>query len=306
MNHVRREVTDSSYHSEFDFITGGEGREVYQWLIKDFKEKGDPNRIFQFFHNKDLIAGSFVQGSGVYVKEKETQNLVGYAAYTYNNVSQPPNLELDSIEVLKCYQRRGISKLILNYIYTKLHPHVFVITGMPIKESIPVFSNWSLCQFQFEGKYSEYQRMFISRKPFATSTKICPNGFALSLDGQKQYYSIKLSMVKEKEDFSLFKMKDSQSFRDIYLLDEPIIIPQEHERNYQKSPIKADLWYDREKVAEKIFRDSYCCDQYNDENVIYLAGTCVWIGYLYGELGTKVSEILSGSDQNAKRPKLCI
>ena len=302
----KREI-DSSYDDSFQFVTGGDGREVYDWLIKDYSDSGEPNG--HFFYNRYMITGHIIQGFGVLVKEKSTLNLVGYATYTYDTSTQGPGLELEVIEVLKSYQGRGVSKLILSFISTKLHPNVSVITGSPTEESFPVWTNYPLCQFQLVsewgyGCYDQEERMFISMKPFATPSNTCPSGFAIKIDEESQYYPVNLKNLDAEDEFKMFKVNGNNRIQDIYLIESPILVAQDKEREYRKIPIKLSLFYDREFVAKKEFKDDYGYDGLNDENCIYLARTCIWIGYLYGELGAKVTEVLDASQPTTKRQKL--
>ena len=301
---TRKRVIDSSYDDSFQFVTGGDGREVYDWLIKDYSDSGEPNG--HFFYNRYMITGQIIQGFGVLVREKSTLNLVGYATYTYDTSTQGPGLELEVIEVLKSYRGRGVSKLILSFISTKLHPNVSVITGRPTEKSFPLWSNYPLCQFQLDTKwgYDQGQRMFISMKPFARPSKTCPSGFAIRIDDKSQYYPVNPKHLDAEDEFQMFKVDENNGMQDIYLIESPIVIAQDKEREYRKIPITLSLFYDRECVADKKFRDDYGPNGLNDENCIYLAGTCIWIGYLYGELGTKVTELLGTSQPTTKRRKL--
>ena len=140
------------------------------------------------------------------------------------------------------------------------------------------------------------ERIFISTRPFSNPVEKCPNEFSLRIDKEEYYYPIKPIPVVDKEDFALFKMKPNQEFQNVYSLDASVIFPQDSTRDYQNNPITINMWHNDIQVATKTYKDSYSCDRYNDENVIFIAGTCIWIAYLYGELGAWVTKILSQSD----------
>ena len=89
----------------------------------------------------------------------------------------------------------------------------------------------------------------------------------------------------------------------MYLLDSPIVVPQILERDYSNNHIAIKLFYNGENIAEKRFKDNYSYNGFNDENVIYIAGTCIWIGYLYGDLGSSITNVLLGGEQGVKQPK---
>ena len=143
------------------------------------------------------------------------------------------------------------------------------------------------------------ERIFISTRPYSVPLERCPNEFSLRIDEDEYYYPIKPIPVMDKEDFTLFKMKPNQEFRNVYSLDAPVIFPRDSTRDYQNNPITINLCHDNIHVATKTYKDSYSCDRYNDENVIFIAGTCIWIAYLYGELGACVDKMLSQSDHQA-------
>ena len=202
--------------------------------------------------------------------------------------------------------------MILSFISTKLHPNVSVITGSPTEESLPVWSNYPLCQLQLDTMwmmdygmgYDERQRFFISMKTFARPSKTCPTGFAMNIDEKPQYYSVTPKHLDTKDELKMFKVNENNHIQHIYLIESPILIAQDKTRDYRKMPLKLSLFYDGESVADKQFRDDYGQDGLNDENCIYIAGTCIWIGYLYGELGAKVTEVLDASQPTTKRRKL--
>ena len=296
-----QQVIDSSYDENFHFVTGGYGRELNNWLINDFNDAGKP--AGHFFHNRFDITGQIVQGLGLLVKDKSTLNLVGYATYTINSTI---NIELDVCEVLKPYRRGGVATLILTYIATKLHPNISVITGSPTEESFPKFLKSPRCQFQFDTKwgYKRGQRMFISMKPIAEPRLSCPDGFAVKIDEESKYYPVIPKSLDEDEEFTLFDVNEEQRIHDIYSLEAPILIAQDKDRNYRKRPVKLSLFYYGASIAEKEFRYEYSGDRPNDENCIFLAGTCIWIGYLYGALGEKVTEILDELHPSPKRQRL--
>ena len=298
MNHATRQTVDSSFDSRYEFISGGDRfDEVSKFLSDDFEDEGRP--AHHNFHKKDKIIRSFSQGLGVYIKGKECQRILGYVTYTYNTILRPPNLELDHIHVGKQFRRRGMAKLMLKYIHLKLLRNVSIFTGSPTHESIPVFLKWSLCQLQHGGIGGDKERIFISTRPYSVPLERCPNEFSLRIDTDEYYYPIKPIPVMDKEDFTLFKMKPNQEFRNVYTLDAPVIFPQDSGRDYQNNPITINLWHNNIHVATKKCKDSYSCDRYNDENVIFIAGTCIWIAYLYGELGACVTKILSKSNNQA-------
>lgn len=292
---------DSTYHNKFDIIRGGDGREVYQWLVNDYQKNGKPQR--HFYGNRHLIIGGIIRGSGVYVREKVTKNLLGFVKFSYGDVSNlsPPYVEIDVIQTLEEYRRQGIAKLMQQYIQSKLYPKISVITGSPIDESVETYRNWSLCQFNETGRPL---RTFTATRPYVRPTKKRPNGFSITLDEDQEYYSVTPSIVKNKNDFTLFKFKDGQSLRNIYYLESPIVVAYDKRRNYRKKPTKITLMHDGKKLVEKLFWDTYDDDAHNDEKVIYINETCILIEYLYGEFALKIDKVLSERNDSVKRLKL--
>ena len=96
MNHATSQTVNSSFDCRYEFISGGDRHdEVSKFLADDFEDEGRPEN--HNFHKKEKISRSLSQGSGVYIKGKECQRVLGYVTYTYNTILRPPNLELDHL-----------------------------------------------------------------------------------------------------------------------------------------------------------------------------------------------------------------
>ena len=298
MRPEKNESVNTLFHEYFEVVTGGDGRPVYDWLVQDYRKQKEPSG--HFYHTKDLIAGHFVLGTGLYFRRKDNKRLVGYCVWSYHHL-HPISIELEVIEVLSDFRRQGIAKLAVKYLSDQIYPNAFVITGSPIKEAIPIFSKWASCTLV--EIQPGYQRLFMPTKPVSDPTAICPNGFAISIDNNDNFFPISVKKVTHREDSSLPAFENDDQFNHTYSLDMPVLVQQTPGRNYEKEPILVELFYNMNRVGAKTFKENRFDDKIDEETWIYISNTCICITYLCGEIGTMVSQILSDAGPTAKRSK---
>ena len=216
----------------------------------------------------------------------------------YDELSKPIHLELNIIEVADKYQRQGVGELICKFIFAQSYPQLQVLTGSTIDVSLPIFSKSRHCKIQYSG-YSRNPRVFLSKKNFAKAQKNSSNGFSISIDDTAEYFLIKPYLVNCIKDFPFLEIEEASSLHNTYVLEQPIMVEQNSDIDYKKKGLKLTLFYNGEQIGQKYMKNTSSVEGTNLGNIIFCGKTCIFIGFIDGELGETITDMLSERLQDA-------